>query len=204
VEVRKEGYRTARYEVDVSPDATAVLSVTLQRSQEASGGGDDAPASGDGPEEAGPDFVNLSAPQAERRSLELHVYPSAIPIAAPGTARVRIVHAAPSMPHLDVVASRPAEAGDPDGRSTDEVVASLEGLSYPNASEYVHIGAGTVVLTFLVAGSENRLRKLETVVLRPGTSYSLFLVARSPSLRFSVVPSVDAIAPQRRPEPGGR
>jgi hypothetical protein len=42
------------------------------------------------------------------------------------------------------------------------------------------------------------------VELRPGTSYSLFLVARSPSLRFSVVAAVDAITPQRRPEPGGR
>ena len=204
VEVIKEGFRSARYEVDVRPDTTAVLRVTLQKTSDGSGAEDGASGEGgDDTQQAGPDFVNLSAPQAERRSLELHVYPSAIPIADPGAARVRFVHAAPSVPHLDVVASRPAEGEEGEG-DRSRTVATFDGLAYPNASEYVRLAAGTVELTFHVAESANRLRRLEAVELRPGTSYTFFLVGRSPSLRFSVVPTVDAIVPQRRPEAGGR
>jgi hypothetical protein len=204
VEVQKEGYRPARYEVEVSPDTTAVLSVTLQRTSDAEDEGGEGPGDAEDPQQAGPDFVNLAAPEAERRSLELHVYPTSIPIASPGAARVRFVHVAPSVPSLDIVASRPPEGEAQEADRSASDVATVDALAYPNAAEYVRVEAGTTQLTFRVAGSANRLRRLEVVELRPGTSYTFFLVARSPSLRFSVVPTVDAIAPQRRPDRGGR
>lgn len=196
IEVRKEGFRSAGYEVDVQADTTSVVSVTLQQSPGPSASDDGEAGGEEDGQRAAPDFVNAAASQGERRSLELQVYASHVPIAAPGSARVRFVHAAPSIPDLEIIASRGPAGGD-DGDSSEVVVASIERMAYPNASEYIEIESGEIVLTFRLAGSRNRLRRLDPLPLRPGLSYTLYLVARDPSLRFGIVPTVDAIAPQR-------
>jgi len=201
IEVRKEGYRTARYEVDVRSEGTVVVNVTLQS---APAGGEavsgDAAGNGEATENGAPTFMQDSSVQAGRRRLELHVFAGAIPTPGPGRARVRFVHVAPSVPPLEIVATR-GEGGQDEGESTDETLR-IERLAYPNASPYLSVPAESQTLTFRVSGSQNRIRGVDGLNVRPGVSYTLYLVERESRLEFAVVPVVDAIAPQRGPERG--
>lgn len=201
IEVRKAGYLTARYEVEVRSEGTAVVNVTLQ-SAPTVGEAVSADAAGDGETTAdeAPTFLQESVAQTGRRRLELQVYGSAIPTAGPGRAQVRFVHVAPSVPPVEIVATR-GEGGDEEGDSPDERLR-IERLAYPNASPYLSVPAESQTLTFRVAGSRNRIRRVDGVGFRPGVSYTLYLVERESRLEFVIVPVVDAITPQRGPDRG--
>lgn len=201
IEVRKEGHRPARYEVDVRPEGTSVVNVTLQLAPDDSEAEDDGAGDAGGDAEgAPPTFVEDGAAQGMRRRLELHVYSSAIPTAEPGRARVRFVHVAPSVPHLEIVGTRTDASDAPEG-PTDETIR-IERLSYPNASSYVSVPAESQTLVFNVAGSRNRIRLVDGVGFRAGVTYTLYLVDRAWGLEFAIVPIVDAITPQRGAEEG--
>lgn len=202
IEVRKAGYLTARYEVEVRSEGTAVVNVTLQSAPtvgEAVGAesAGDAEAAADEP----PAFLQDSSAPTGRRRLELQVYASAIPTAGPGRAQVRFVHVAPSVPPVEIVATR-GDGGDEEEEDSPDETLRIERLAYPNASPYLSVPAESQTLTFRVAGSQNRIRRVDGLRFRPGVSYTLYLVERESRLEFAIVPVVDAITPQRGPDRG--
>ncbi len=94
-------------------------------------------------------------------------------------ASVRAVHASPDAPAVDV-----AVQGGP---------VLFSGVSFPGASDYENVAAGTVNLEIRRAGTDTVVRQLPNVTLTGATVYSIFVVglaAGQPALEAVVV--VDA------------
>lgn len=195
VEVQREGYQTAQYQVEVRPGGTAVATLTLQAADD----------------EDGDDAGELLQEQTEAtwQRLELQPYQGDLPLAGAGRALVRFVHVAPSIPHLgvSVVPLRGDEAEDEDEASEGASPAdptpdlSVERLTYPNSVDYQAITAGRRQLEFRIAGTDSVLHDVPDVDFRAGASYTLYLAADPEGGRVDVVPVVDAYLPQRPAAP---
>lgn len=98
-----------------------------------------------------------------------------VPLAA-DAARVRLVHAAPDAPAVDVA----VVGGD----------VVIPDVSYGQASGYAEVPAGTYELEARIAGSEDVALPLPGTVLAPNTSYSVYVVGQvaDASLGMVLVP----------------
>lgn len=95
-----------------------------------------------------------------------------------GFARVRVVHASPDAPAVDV-----AVKGGP---------VLFAGLPFPRASNYVAVPAGTYDLEVRAAGTATVALSLPGVTLEPGKVYTVFAVGSLARGTLTVVPVVDA------------
>ena len=94
------------------------------------------------------------------------------------SARVRVVHASPDAPAVDV-----AVKGGP---------VLLAGLPFPRASAYASVPAGTYDLEVRAAGTATVALDLPGVTLEPGKVYTVFAVGSLKEGTLTVVPVVDA------------
>ncbi|BAW02897.1 hypothetical protein TTMY_2536 [Thermus thermophilus] len=97
-----------------------------------------------------------------------------------GYARIRVVHASPDAPAVDV-----AVKGGP---------VLFAGLPFPQASPYLSVAAGTYDLEVRAAGTDTVALSLPGVELEPGKVYTVFAVGSLKEGTLTVVPVVDATA----------
>lgn len=95
-----------------------------------------------------------------------------------GYARIRVVHASPDAPAVDV-----AVKGGP---------VLFAGLPFPRASSYLSVAAGTYDLEVRAAGTDTVALSLPGVELEPGKVYTVFAVGSLREGTLTVVPVVDA------------
>ncbi len=95
-----------------------------------------------------------------------------------GFARIRVVHASPDAPAVDV-----AVKGGP---------VLLTSLPFPRASSYLSVPAGTYDLEVRVAGTSTVALALPGVTLEGGKVYTVFAVGSARAGTLTVVPVVDA------------
>jgi hypothetical protein len=91
--------------------------------------------------------------------------------------QVRVVHLSADAPAVDIA---------PDGAE-----ALIEGLVYPEPTEYVDLPAGAYDLEVRAAGSQDVAFDVPELELEAGTSYSVFAVGGLGDGSFAVVPAVD-------------
>lgn len=97
-----------------------------------------------------------------------------------GYARVRVVHASPDAPAVDVVVK-----GGP---------VLFQNLPFPRAGQYLVVAAGTYDLEVRVAGTSTVALALPGVRLESGKTYTVFAVGSARDGSLTVVPVVDAAA----------
>lgn len=97
-------------------------------------------------------------------SIDAAVLPiDTVPLAA-DAARIRVVHAAPDAPPVDVA----VVAGDP----------VISDVAFGEASGYAEVPAGTYELEARIAGTNDIALPLPGTVLAPSTSYSVYVVGQ--------------------------
>ncbi|MEZ0322117.1 MAG: DUF4397 domain-containing protein [Thermus sp.] len=95
-----------------------------------------------------------------------------------GYARVRVVHASPDAPAVDV-----AVKGGP---------VLFQNLPFPQAALYTAVPAGTYDLEVRIAGTTTVALALPGVKLESGKIYTIFAVGSAKNGTLTVVPAVDA------------
>jgi LPXTG-motif cell wall-anchored protein len=95
-------------------------------------------------------------------SLTAQVYEDDLRSPAAGNAKVRVVHASPDAGPVDVV----PRGGDP----------LVEGLTFPNATPYAEVPAGTYTLDVNPAGTDDTVLTVPNVALADRAVYSAFAV----------------------------
>jgi hypothetical protein len=169
VAAAREGFVPAEYEVEVPAGSTVTLPITLQE-----GTGAEAEVV---PEGGG---LEVSEPTWYKTQLQLYQDDySALPRA--GEALLRVVHAAPAVAAISV-----GEAG---GAADQPLV---EGLSFPNASDYLVLPAGADGLEIRLAGTDLVL-SLPELPLEGGAIYTLYLMGSVSSDALIPLPTVDAL-----------
>lgn len=105
------------------------------------------------------------------------IYPANLSAIAEGNARVRVVHASPDAPAVDVAVT-----------GGDVLVPNLE---FPNASDYLEVPAGAYDLEVRVAGTTDVALPLPGVTLDANTVYEVFAIgtAADGALAALVIPS---------------
>ena len=92
------------------------------------------------------------------------------------TARIRVVHASPDAPEVDVA----VKGGD----------VLIEALAFPEASDYLTVPADTYDLEVRVAGTEDVALELPDVKLEAGTVYSVYAIGQVADGTLTVLPIV--------------
>ncbi len=114
---------------------------------------------------------------------------------AAGKAHVRIIHASPDAPAVDVR----VKGG----------LALFSNLAFPNASQYLPVDAGTYDLEITPAGAKNVVLPVNGVKLEAGKIYDVFAVGQLANLRVEPVvttpmaAAAPATAPTTLPSTGG-
>lgn len=205
VTAEHEGHLAATYEVEVQARNTSTVSITLQEGEE--------------DEDAAAEIIQQERATSLWRSLELHAVRDAWgPIPRPGTARLRVIHAAPTALPLRVVATpvaTPAVDGEPqdDGDAADDADADGERndadetpgsdatpqpteigtVGYPGATSYVTVAAGRYGISYFVGDTEQVALMLADVDLVAGAVYTFYLKSGPSGRRMQVLVTVDAI-----------
>ncbi len=175
VTASREGFRTAEYEVEVTPGASVTLPINLQE------GAGDAPVT--------PSAAGLEVRERPWYKTQLQLYRDDYASFPPaGQAYLRLVHAAPASPALSAFALLPGE-GDEEGERL-ELTANL---AFPNASEYLPVPVDTEGLELDVAGSDLVLSELHGLSLESGTFYTIYLSGSVSSDALTPIPYVDAV-----------
>ncbi|CAN5848447.1 hypothetical protein BH23DEI1_BH23DEI1_16960 [soil metagenome] len=181
--VRHAGYTSAEYETEVVASTTSLVSITLQ--ERGDGDAPDAP-------------VQQSAQQATWQGLEVQPYTDAeIPLPSPGAALVRFVHAAPTVPGIDVFVRY-----EPDGNDDppDTIIAlEVAGLASPNRSPHHEIQGGIYDLEFRIASTTSVVHSVASTEFLPGATYTIFVTADPVTNQIWLIPTVDAIVAQHVP-----
>ena len=208
VDVYEEGQGPSEGETGGSVDAQPVASssVTLEAGQYytvlATGAQGDSQTGGSGEEGANVQLQVLSD--------NLSNLPPA------GSALVRIVHAAPSAPSVNVVAQQQAQGGETGG-STGSATGGGEtggsqamqggsdlasGLSFGSAGDYAEVPAGSYQVQVQSADGGDVVINLSGVQLASGVIYTFFASAPTEDSEtpISVVTSVDALVAQQMQE----
>jgi hypothetical protein len=95
-----------------------------------------------------------------------------------GKARVRVIHASPDAPAVDVAVQGGA--------------VIVPNLSYPSATGYLDLDAGTYPLEIRAAGAAAAVFKFSTPALMAGKVYTVFAIGRLGTKdEFGVLPVVD-------------
>lgn len=108
------------------------------------------------------------------------VYPADVSMTADGSARIRVIHASPDAPAVDVAVT-----------GGDVLVPNLE---FPNASDFLDVPAGTYDLEVRAAGTTDVALPLPGVTIEAGVSYDIFAIGQlaDGSLSVLVIPSATA------------
>jgi hypothetical protein len=124
--------------------------------------------------------------------IEATVYADNLAAPAAGKAHVRVIHASPDAPAVDIRVK-----GGP---------ALLSNLAFPNASDYTPVDAGTYDLEVTPAGDTTVVLPINGVALEAGRIYDVFAVGQLANLRVepvvtsptsgSVVPAGPATLPR--------
>jgi hypothetical protein len=97
---------------------------------------------------------------------------------AAGKAHIRVVHASPDAPAVDI-----AVAGGP---------VLIENLAFPTASDYLPVDAATYNLEVRPTGTDTSALDINGFVAESGTVYTIFAVGLVSDGSLSVLPLVDA------------
>jgi hypothetical protein len=100
---------------------------------------------------------------------------------ADGKAHIRVVHASPDAPAVDITV-----AGGP---------VLIADLAFPTASDYVPVDAGTYDLAVRPTGTETSALDIDGFVADAGTIYTVFATGRAGDGSLGVLPLVDATNP---------
>lgn len=172
-----EGYQPSTYEAEVHPRRTTTVSISLQE--------------GDAAAEPATEAVAPSGNSETWATLQVQVFEDAFGgVPAAGRSHLRIVHASPTSPTVDVQAV-PVAA---DGAEAEPV--QIARVGYPGASGYLSVPAGTYVLRYGVQGSDQALLEIPDIALASGAVYTFFLTSEPTGSRPRVVASIDATVAQ--------
>jgi hypothetical protein len=176
VTATREGFKTTQYEVQVRPNETAVLSVTLQANGE--GETSEAPA---------PVVTEQTNPGLEWRKVQLQLYEDELTGFPPaGSAYVRFIHASPIAPSVSITLARRGQENE----TTETIVGDL---SYPNKTEYAAVVAGRMKFQARDASSNDILTELENLELQAGAMYTFYILGTRDDSFVSVIPTIDAV-----------
>jgi hypothetical protein len=100
---------------------------------------------------------------------------------AAGKAHIRVVHASPDAPAVDI-----AVAGGP---------VLIADLAFPTASDYLPVNAGTYDLSVRPTGTETSALGIDGFVADAGTTYTVFATGLAGDGSLGVLPRVDATNP---------
>jgi hypothetical protein len=196
-EVARDGYVAVTYEFELAPQTTSLVTITLQEEQV----GDDATP------QAGETLDRVDR-AATWRGLELQPYADrGAPLAPPGQALVRLVHAAPTVAALDgvlVVTPEEQAAVAVDAAATaaapPQVRALARSVGFPNRSDYVSVPAGDHLLELRLAGTDSVVHAIPAMPFLAGVTYTMFLSADPVTNEVWVLPVVEAVVPTLVPE----
>lgn len=109
-----------------------------------------------------------------------HIFPADLSMTQEGTARVRVIHASPDAPAVDIALA----GGD----------VLISNLAYLNASDFLQVPAGTYDLEVRPAGTTDVALALPGVTLEANMSYDVFAIGQlsDGSLTVLVIPSMTA------------
>jgi hypothetical protein len=188
-EVARAGYVGATYELELLPQTTSLVSITLQEEQP------DTPTT-----EVEERLERLDRP-ATWRGLELQPYAdTGAPLPPPGHALVRVVHTAPTVTPLDVAVALLAAGGADDAEPLLERRFLAQGLGFPNPTPYTSVPAGDHALELWVAGTRTLLHELTRLPFLAGVTYIFFVSADPRTNEVWLVPVVEAVIPHLRGE----
>lgn len=118
------------------------------------------------------------------------IYADNLSAPAAGKAHVRVIHASPDAPAVDI-----RVAGGP---------ALISNLAFPDASAYLPVDAGTYNLEVTPAGATSVVLPINGVALEAGKIYDVFAVGQLANLRVEPVATTPmAAAPTTLPTTGG-
>jgi hypothetical protein len=100
------------------------------------------------------------------------------------TARIRVVHASPDAPNVDIA----IKGGK----------VLIHDLAFPKASDYLEVPAGTYDLEVRAAGTSQVALNLPGVKLEPGTVATFYAIGLVGDGTLSVLPVTSTTATQRR------
>lgn len=122
-------------------------------------------------------------------SLTAQVYNDDLTLPATGNAKVRAVHAVPDAGPVDVV--------------TATGTALVEGLSFPNASSYAEVPAGSYTINVNAAGTNQTLISADATV-ESGANYSAFAIGTAAAGSLDIILAVDSVGGMTQmPDTGG-
>lgn len=102
------------------------------------------------------------------------VYPLNLSVIGEGQARVRVVHASPDAPAVDIALA--------DG------TILIDGLEFPNASDSLEVDAGSYDLQVLASGTDTVALDLPGVAFDAGTVYSIYAIGSLDEGTLSALP----------------
>lgn len=114
----------------------------------------------------------------EDGSLTAQVYEDDLSAPAAGNGKLRVVHASPDAGPVDVV----PEGGE----------ALVSGLTYPNASPYAEVPAGTYTLNVNAAGTQQTAISVPGAAIESGVTYSAFAVGTAAAGNLDVILTQDS------------
>jgi hypothetical protein len=115
----------------------------------------------------------------EDESLTAQVYEDDLRAPAAGDAKLRVVHASPDVGPVDVV----PQGGSP----------LVEGLTYPDASPYAEVPAGTYTLDVNAAGTNQTAITVPDATLESDTVYTAFAVGTAAADNLEVILATDSV-----------
>lgn len=118
--------------------------------------------------------------------IEAQIFGDDLSAPGAGKAKVRVIHAAPEVPAVDV-----AVAGGP---------TLFEGAEFPSATDYAEVDAGTYPVQVKAAGGEDVLLEASLAV-KAGTIYSVAAVGGA-GKDVELLPVVDATGAGQAPHGG--
>lgn len=177
VTASREGYQPSTYEAEVRPRRTTTVSIALQE--------------GDSAAEPATEAIAAGESADTWATLQVQMFEDAFGgVPAAGRSHLRIVHASPTSPGVEVRAV-PVAA---DGSEAEPI--RMERVTYPGASAYVSVPAGTYTLRYGVEESDQALLQVGDIALASGAVYTFFLTSEPTGSRPRVVASIDATVSQ--------
>lgn len=183
VDARRSGFKDVRYEVTLTAGERALLGITLE--------GD---ISVQTPDES---TLTETVPSPSWQRAQLYTFEdsySSLP--APGQAQLRVVHAAPGIPSLEL---RLAELPVSDGATSEAVDSDvakaqtlIQNVSFPTSTNYVNVKSGEHMIELVLAGSDFSVMSLPAE-LSSGAMYTFYLGSSLSGEVLTPVPSIDAV-----------
>lgn len=112
-------------------------------------------------------------------NIKPQLYLDEIATPSPGNVNIRLIHASPDAPAVDVIATAPAQ------------VTLRTGLAFPEATSYISTPAQTYTVEVRPSGTQNAVLVLPQVALVAGSVYSVFVVGTVAGNNLEAVLALD-------------